>query len=163
MFDLQATYFPDSIPIDLMHLIFENIAGYMFQFWTGNFFSKNSNQNNGDYILSQTQWNEIGNEMNNNQKMIPTYLGRPPRNIVLHYNNYKAEEWAAWVTMYSLPLLKGRMPKRHYEGWAHFVKAVRLCQKSTLANEELDNIQLLFQLFYNYYEMYVNNLLYFKF
>ncbi|RIA78790.1 hypothetical protein C1645_842315 [Glomus cerebriforme] len=126
LFDLQSTCFPDSFPIDIMHLIFENIASYMFQFWTGTFFPKNNNQNNGDYILSKDIWNEIG---------------------------YKAKEWAAWITIYSLPLLKGRMPERHYEGWAYFVKAVRLCQKFTLTYQELNNIQLLFQLFYNYYEM----------
>lgn len=136
-----------------MHLIFENIASYMFQFWTGTFFPKNNNQNNGDYILSKDIWNEIGDEMHSIQKMIPTYFGRPPRNIILYHKGYKAKEWAAWITIYSLPLLKGRMPERHYEGWAYFVKAVRLCQKFTLTYQELNNIQLLFQLFYNYYEM----------
>jgi len=97
-----------------MHLLYENIASYMFQHWTGKFFQKNSNQNNGNYILSQAQWNEIGNEMHSIWKTIPTYLRRPPWNIVLHHNGYKAEEWAAWITMYSLPLLKEQMPENHY-------------------------------------------------
>lgn len=152
MFDLHTTRFPDSFSIDIMHLIYENIANYMFQHWRGNFFRKNCYQNNGDYVLSQAQWNEIGSEMHSIRKMIPTCLGRPPRNIVLHHNGYKAEEWAAWVTMYSLPLLKGRMPERHYQGWAYFVKAVRLCQKLTLTDQELDNIKILFRSFYDYYE-----------
>lgn len=135
-----------------MHLLFENIASYMLQFWLGKFFSNKRIQDNGDYILSQSQWTEIGKEMENIQKMIPTYFGRSPRNIVLHYNGYKAKEWEAWITLYSLPLLKGRMLEKHYQGWAYFVKAVRLCQKSTLTSQELDNIQLLFRSFYDYYE-----------
>jgi hypothetical protein len=154
LFNLQATHFPDSFPIDIMHLIYENIASYIFQHWRGNFFKKGLNdQNNGDYVLSNAQWNEIGNEMHSIRKMIPTYLGRPPRNIVLYHNGYKAEEWAAWITMYSLPLLKGRMQERHYQGWAYFVKAVCLCKKLTLTDQELNNIRLLFRSFYDYYEV----------
>ncbi|CAI2194943.1 11516_t:CDS:2, partial [Funneliformis geosporum] len=85
LFDLQATCFPTSFPIDMMHLIYKNIADYMFQHWIGKFFKKDSNQDNG----------------------------RPPCNLVIHHNRYKAEEWAC------------------------FVKAVRLCQKLILTSQEL--------------------------
>jgi hypothetical protein len=71
---------------------------------------------------------------------------------MLYYNGYKAEEWANWITMYSLPLLKGRMPQKHYEGWSKFVKAVRLCQKLILTSQDIDDIRSLFQSFYCYYE-----------
>ena len=59
--------------------------------------------------------------------------------------------------MFSLPLLKGRMPQKHYEGWATFVKAVCLCQKETLIAQDVNNIRLLFKSFYDYYEKYVIN------
>lgn len=152
MFDLRATRFPNSFPVDFMHLIYENIASYMFKLWTGNFFRKDSGQDNGDYVLDKSIWNEIGNEMHNARKSLPAYLGRPPRNIVLHHNGYKAEEWSAWITLYSLPLLKGRMPIRHYIEWANFVKAVCLCQRLTLTAQNVEDIRFLFQSFYNYYE-----------
>ena len=152
MFDLKATRFPNSFPVDFMHLIYENIASYMFKLWTGNFFQKDSGQDNGDYVLDKSTWNEIGNEMHQVRKILPVYLGRSPRNIVLYHKGYKAEEWSTWITLYSLPLLKGRMPIRHYRKWANFVKAVRLCQKLTLTAQNIENIRLLFQSFYNYYE-----------
>lgn len=135
-----------------MHLIYENIAGNMFKLWTGNFFPKESGQDNGDYILSKNTWKEIGAKMHDQRKTLPISLGRPPRNIVLYSNGYKAEEWAAWITMYSLPLLKGRMPQKHYEGWATFVKAVSLCQKLILTVQDINNIRSLFKSFYDYYE-----------
>ena len=47
----------------------------MFKLWTGNFFRKDSGQDNGDYVLDKSIWNEIGNEMNNAQKTLPAYLG----------------------------------------------------------------------------------------
>ena len=45
-------------------------------------------------------------------KTIPTALGRPPRNITLHHRGYKAEEWANWITLYSVPLLKTYLPAK---------------------------------------------------
>jgi hypothetical protein len=61
--------------------------------------------------------------------------------------------------MYSLLLLKGQMPQKHYKGWATFVKAVCLCQKETLIVQDVNNIRLLFKSFYDYYEKYVNTVL----
>ena len=52
LFNLRAIHFPHSFPIDIMHLIYENIAGYMFKLWIRNFFPKGSGQDNGDYVLS---------------------------------------------------------------------------------------------------------------
>ena len=57
------TKFPNSFPVDFMHLIYENIASYMFKYWTGNFFQKDYEQDNGDYVLDKTTWKEIGDEM----------------------------------------------------------------------------------------------------
>jgi len=134
-----------------MHLMFENVAKYMFKHWIGTFFNNNI-ENNGLYVLNTATWNEIGDLMHKARKTFPSYLGRPPRNIILHYVGYKAEEWAAWITMYSLPLLKDRLPKIFYEGWALFVKAVRLCKKLCLSNEDVSEIQILLLAFYKHYE-----------
>ena len=104
-----------------------------------------------DATTPTMEWN-----WNNVRKTLPAYLGRPPRNIVLYYNGYKAEEWFTWITLYSLPLLKDRLPIRLYKGWANFVKAVRLCNKLVLTPQDIKNIRFLFYSFYIYYERYVN-------
>ena len=44
--------------------------------------------------------------MQNNKKQIPLTFERPSRNIFKHNAEYKAEEWANWITLYSIPLLK---------------------------------------------------------
>jgi hypothetical protein len=54
--------------------------------------------------------------------------------------------------MYSLPLLKNKLPTIYYEGWAFFVKAVRLCKKLCLTNEEILEIQNSLLAFYKHYE-----------
>ena len=44
---------------------------------------------------------------------MPLDFGRPLRNIFKHNAEYKAEEWANWITLYSVPLLKSKLPDRY--------------------------------------------------
>jgi len=138
-----------------MHLFYENIAPYMLRHWMGSFFKDSTLNHNQPYILSNKQWSEIGTSMNAVKKSIPTEFGRPPRNIFHHHNGYKAEEWASWITLYSLPLLKDRLSPVYLEGWSFFVKAVRLCQKQKLSLYDQNEIRRLLLQFYNHYERYI--------
>jgi len=147
-------------PVDIMHLFYENIAPYMLKHWMGSFF-KDSTLNNQPYVLSNKQWNEIGAEMEAARKSIPTDFGRPPRNIVLHHNGYKAEEWSSWITLYSLLLLKDHLPDKYLKGWSFFVKAVRLCQKKKLTLYNQYEIKNSLLQFYKHYERYVYTFIYY--
>jgi hypothetical protein len=126
----------------------------MLRHWMGTFF-KDSTLNNQPYTLNNKQWSEIGANMNAIKKSIPTEFGRPPRDIFHHHNGYKAEEWASWITLYSLPLLKDQLPSVYLKGWSFFVKAVRLCQKRKLSLHDQNEIRSLLLQFYNHYERYV--------
>ncbi|CAG8529640.1 11950_t:CDS:2, partial [Gigaspora margarita] len=106
LFDLLSIHFPDSFIVDIMHLFYENIAKYMFEHWTGTFFSDEL-QNKEPYVLKKSVWIDIGKQMHAFHKDLPSKLGRLLHNIMLHNRRYKAEEWAAWITMYLLLLLKG--------------------------------------------------------
>ncbi|CAB4494592.1 unnamed protein product [Rhizophagus irregularis] len=57
---------------------------------------------------------------------MPIEIGRPPCDIFKYHNGYKAVEWRNWIILFSLPLLKVYLDKRHLQGWANFVKAVKL-------------------------------------
>lgn len=138
-----------------MHLFYENIAPYMLKHWMGSFFTRDPFLNDQPYVLNNKQWNEIGIEMEASGKSIPTDFGRPPRNIVHHYNGYKAEEWSSWITLYSLPLLKDRLPAKYLKGWSFFVRAVQLCQKQALSLYNQHEIRHLLLKFYKHYEWYV--------
>jgi hypothetical protein len=50
--------------------------------------------------------------MQNNKKNMPLEFGRPSRDIFKHHAGYKAEEWANWITLYSVPLLKTYLPDK---------------------------------------------------
>ncbi|GET63857.1 transposase domain-containing protein [Rhizophagus irregularis DAOM 181602=DAOM 197198] len=131
LLEIETTRFPTCFPIDIMHLFYENIALYMLKHWMGCFF-KDSILNDQPYVINNKQWTEIGIEMETVRKSIPTDFGRPPRNILHHHNGYKAEEWASWITLYSLPLLKDRLPAKYLK----------------------EEIRKLLLLFYQHYERY---------
>ena len=95
-----------------MHLFFENVALHMFKLWSGQFFKDDTLNNSIPFVLSKSSWEDIGKEMQNNKKNMPLDFGRPPRNIWKHNAKYKAEEWANWITLYSVPLLKSKLPER---------------------------------------------------
>ncbi|GES88530.1 hypothetical protein GLOIN_2v1644898 [Rhizophagus clarus] len=54
---------------------------------------------------------------------------------------------------------KAYLDKRHLQGWAYFVKAVKLCLEPEISEEQIDDVQLLLKKFSDYYEReyYQNN------
>ncbi|PKC54152.1 hypothetical protein RhiirA1_477878 [Rhizophagus irregularis] len=137
--------------LDIMHLFFENVAPHMFRHWIGKFYPKNNEWNSNEYTISSKTWVEIGEIMERSRSHMPPDIGRPPRNIVKHSAGFKAVEWANWIILFSLPLLKGRLPQSNLLGWSRFVEAVKLCIQPLIEFEELDLIRNLLIEFYNHY------------
>jgi hypothetical protein len=94
-----------------MHQFFENVAPQMYIHWTGKYF--NGISFNNDYELLKSQWESIGEQMENIKKDMPSEIGRPSRNIFKHHNGYKAVEWRNWIILFSLPFLKAYHDKRY--------------------------------------------------
>ncbi|CAG8812044.1 24597_t:CDS:1, partial [Gigaspora margarita] len=112
LFELKSTNFSDLFPIDIMYLLYENIPNYMFKHWYVCFYPNNSSLNVNEYTIQKSIWATIGKTIDINQKSMPTCFGQPPKNIVNHHDGFKAEEWANWIVLYSMPLLRGHLPKK---------------------------------------------------
>ena len=97
---MSSIKFPRSFPVDIM-----------LKLWSACFF-KDDNLNNTSFIILKSSWETISLQMQNNKKSMPLDFGRPPRNIFKHHTGYKAEEWANWITLYSVPLLKTYLPDK---------------------------------------------------
>ncbi|CAG8820237.1 20556_t:CDS:2, partial [Gigaspora rosea] len=76
------------------------------------------------------------NQLSNSEYTIPNSVWTNIRKIVL----------------YSILLLQGILPKRHLNGWAKFVHAVKLCLKRKIDTAELLEINQLFCEFVTHYE-----------
>lgn len=175
LFELHSIAFPDSFPVDIMHILFENVAPAMHRHWTGTFFKDNCTQD--DYALPPGTWKDIGDIMERNRGDMPTDFGRAPLNIHRHASSFKAEQWLTWIVLYSLPLLHNRLPERYFillethdficininflyfrrivNGWAKFVEATKLCLEWELTDQGVENIKTLLQEFVMHYERYI--------
>ncbi|GES95129.1 transposase domain-containing protein [Rhizophagus clarus] len=72
----------------------------------GKFYPKNDERNSNNYTISSKTWVEIGEIMEKNRSNMLSDIGRPSRNIIKHLAGFKAVEWANWIILFSLPLLK---------------------------------------------------------
>ena len=97
-----------------MHLFFENIGKNMFLHWFDGF---NGSVKDEPYTLPKQIWQQIGQELADLRRSIPTSFGKPPRNIAIYWRQFTAEEWRNWITIFSLPLLYNRLPLSYLKGW----------------------------------------------
>jgi hypothetical protein len=114
-----------SFPPDPMHTIFINFARDTYAHWKGTWdFIDHTKPD--DYILSDDDWKDIGQELYNARKSTPAHWGRPPRNINDTSSSWKAEEWKNWILRWSIPLLYGRLPDKYLRSWHGFVEALQI-------------------------------------
>ena len=76
---LPSLFFPLSFPFDFMHLVFENLIKNLVLLWTGNF--KNLDEGSGNYIISPTIWEAIGQATAGSGSTIPSAYGARPQNV----------------------------------------------------------------------------------
>jgi hypothetical protein len=58
-----------------MHLFFENVAPHMYSHWSKNFFKET--YSNDDYVLSKSEWEKIGKQMDSLKNEMSSEIGRP--------------------------------------------------------------------------------------
>ena len=135
-----------SFPVDIMHLFYENIAPYMWKFLSGG-----SPQGcSAPFFLRELE--QIGVDLLESGKFVPSSFGRRPRNIFTHSKRFKAEEWRSFVLLYSSPLLYGRIIEKYFAGWKHFVAVCQLCSVPHPTREELKKMKECALKFYLHFE-----------
>ncbi|CAG8799815.1 20043_t:CDS:1, partial [Gigaspora rosea] len=65
LFELSSIDFPASFPVDIMHVLFENVAQHMLCHFIGKFYN-NEKLNDAEYKISTHNWNKIGKIMEDN-------------------------------------------------------------------------------------------------
>lgn len=151
----HSIHFPRSFGHDTMHL-FTNVARLMFQHWAGLGATQESSlidlATGDSYILPSNVWEDIGLEQIACRGVLPTSLARTPRSIFRHHQSYKAKEWEAWVFLFSVPLLAGRLPSYALDHWILFVKAMSMTYIRRITQAEIDEIEDIFVQFVLGYE-----------
>ncbi|RPA79573.1 hypothetical protein BJ508DRAFT_211035, partial [Ascobolus immersus RN42] len=142
---LPSISYPDSFPIDHMHLWFSNVSKQLFYMLRGTYGSKTDAgfvTTSDPYNIKKEAWYEMGNDMDktNAKGFIPTVFGYNIRSIANHSHEFKAEEWKSFLLRYMPIYLRGRLPQEIYSEFTSFVKAITKCDKVCLTLGEIDEI-----------------------
>lgn len=142
---------PESFAQDPMHLL-TNISRLMVEHWQGLLQTPSFTDARSSYVLPKKVWEDIGEEMVQTRLFIPSSLCRRPRSIAKHYRSFKAKEWESWTFMFSIPLLRGRLPDYALSHWTLFVKAMYRLYKRQLTESDRQMIEDTFERFIRVYE-----------
>ncbi|KAF9034014.1 hypothetical protein BJ165DRAFT_1318081, partial [Panaeolus papilionaceus] len=148
---LSSIYFPDSFPIDFMHLIWENLIPNLIWFWKKDF--KDLDHTNMGYVISADNWSAIGVASALSGQTIPSAFGAPVPNLATQQYYMTAEMYSNWTLHIAPIVLHDRFPDDSY--YKHFVELVRLlklCIDLELTNGEVDAIETGFEEWVNEYE-----------
>lgn len=149
--ELPTILFPGSLPIDIMHLVYEGLAQLMVSHWRGEFFTGTATAGvELDCVIPTKRWKNIGEEIPACRTEFPTVFGRAPRDIKKY--KYNASECMNWISILSPIYLKNRLPEKYYNGWMGYVEAADLMRKWVLTKEEIDRMESLITGFVEHYE-----------
>ena len=162
LYELETIDFPRSFPIDIMHLIFENVVPKLFQWWTGTFLKKTegnsdteSDSDDGENVeisLDKQIWMEIGRDLNISRQTIPTSYGRALRDISTYHKSFKAEEWCSFLLYYSPILLRERLLPDLYTNYMKLVSAIEIAIDYEITHQDVENVKRLLREFVCGYE-----------
>lgn len=138
--DVSTIHFPASRGLDIMHL-FTNVAKLFWTIWSGKLLPPSFEEASAEsYVLSEAQMTDIGQAMEAASVTVPVSVSRLPRSIHKHVNSFKATEWYSWIMIYSVPLLRDKLPNYALQHWSLFSEAVRLCVQVQLSANDIDLI-----------------------
>ncbi|KAJ3001434.1 hypothetical protein NUW54_g6423 [Trametes sanguinea] len=123
---LGSISFPNSFPLDFMHLVFENTIPMLVKLWTGEYKDFPSND---DFVLAPSVWSAVSEAAASAKSTIPSAFGAPVPNLSKKHHPMTAEMWNVWATFLAPVLLRRRFTRDIY--YRHFVLLVKLIKKCT--------------------------------
>lgn len=108
-----------SFPIDLMHLLYQNVAPFIFSHWTGS----DSSLVDFDYLRDKRTVDFIDKALTDSKHGFSSAIRRP--RSLSERGSWKATEWKFFVIYTSMPVLHDLIPAEALDGWWLFS---RLCE-----------------------------------
>ena len=91
--------------------------------------------------LKDTTFKEMQEEVN--AFTLPQFVGRIPRKIGSQFMGFTADQWRSRTTIFSLPVMKLKLPENDYNCWAYFVLACCMLCTKTISEEEVAQAHVL--------------------
>jgi hypothetical protein len=129
---LSSVSFPDSFPLDFMHLIWENVVKLLLELWT----SKDS-EGEG-YHLKPKVWEAIWKGSKDANKTMPSAYGPSMPNSTAESISWTADIRSFWTLFLGPSLLRRRFPDAcYYTHFVELVKLLNLCLQFEMTRDEL--------------------------
>lgn len=138
---------------DYMHLVILGVTDRFTDIWF-------ANANFEGYIGSPAILSYMDSKIQNIK--VPKFLKRLPVKITMR-QVMKSKELENWFLFFSVPLLKGHLPRKFYNHWKLLVQAVRILLQDEVTHYEIDRAELLLlefvtktEKYYGHFEMTYN-------
>lgn len=135
---LPSMNFPNSFPLEFMHIIWENTIPNLVSLMRGQFKDLDCT----DFSLTDRVWQAIGKATAESGQTIPgRYGGRVP-DFIARGGEMTAEAWSFW-TMHIASVLLYRQWAReaYYNHFIQLVQLLKICLKFSIALEEVDQLE----------------------
>ncbi|KAK9371614.1 uncharacterized protein V1513DRAFT_386497 [Lipomyces chichibuensis] len=96
LLDVRTLHWPESFPIDVMHLVLEGIVPRTFVRWVE--------------MAKPTKLHlaGLGADIKESGSEVPAALSPSPEDVYRHYRSYRAQNWFDFLQLFVHPLLDGR-------------------------------------------------------
>lgn len=135
---LSSVSIPISFPVDLMHMIWQNLIPQLINLWT----KESTELDDGleDYCIDSNVWDVIGKACQSSGDILPSSFGCRVPHFDKH-SQFIAETWSNFTLLLSPCILHRRFKDpRYYKHFVCLVKLLRLIISFDLPREEIDTI-----------------------
>jgi hypothetical protein len=131
---------PDSYPHEFMHLFLLNHGPNLVFLWTGRYDGVDG-PGCENYLISGSDWADIGRETYAASRTIPSAFIRPLPNIATDRKLYNAEAWSFWFQYIGPIVLHGRLAEKYYNHYMDFVAILKTLLALSITVEGVQQLQ----------------------
>lgn len=138
-----------SMPIDLMHLLFENVAPQIVGIWIGDVYTTE----NYAFLSSSAVRKKVDKVLETSGSGIVDSIRRP--RSLMERGRWKADEWRTFILTTSLPALHQLLPDNILSGWWLFCQICEFSMRPALSQEDVEELSdYCTQFFHHYSDTY---------
>jgi hypothetical protein len=129
---LSSISFPDSFPLDFMHLIWENLLDNLMDLWTS------PDSKDEDYHLLAKVWKAIWQSSKDSNATMPSAYGPSMPNTPPDAIPWTSSLRAFWTLFFGPSLLRRRFKhERYYKHFVDLVKLLNICLQFEITRAEI--------------------------
>lgn len=110
-----------------------------------------------EYVIPAHEWARIAADQAASKRRFPPSIGKI---VPITGMGLTTADWFTWTLHQSLIYFHGLLPEPHMKGYVLFVRAFKMTLKKAYSSDEMDELELLWRQFSDYYEEEIYKLRY---